>query len=106
MHIRNKNATSSNVDWFPSQNDLGDFTAFCKEQLLANDLEASVIEELNLTQLLSCPSAAMITVCSVIGSFLSQAVVTAISMKGDPMESILVFSGDNYVARSISLPEE
>lgn len=96
---------SSTVDWFPSPNDLGDITEFSGELLRANDIDSSVMNDLRLPQLLSCPSTAMITVCSVTGSFLSQAVVTAISSKGDPLESIFVFNGDDYVARSMSLSQ-
>ena len=64
---------------------------------------AAVVQALRLPSLLESPAQAPVTVCSVAGSLLSQAVLTAVSAKGSPIESIVMFSGEDYVARSVEL---
>jgi hypothetical protein len=90
-------------DWFPSAVDATDFEQFSSDQLQLQGLDSAVKETLSLSELLRSPAAAPIVVCSVCGALLSQAVLTAVSARGEPMESLLVFSGRDYVARSIDI---
>lgn len=93
--------------WLPSLNDLNDFTAFALTQLEANGvLDAKEVIIPQLPMLLKSSSMAPIAVCSVVGAMLSQALLTAIARRGEPMESILVFDGDTYEARSIEIKAE
>ena len=93
--------------WLPSPNDLADFSAFALAQLEVNGvIDAKDIMMPQLPLLLKSPSIAPIAVCSVVGAMLSQALLTAIAGKGEPMESILVFDGDTYEARSIEFKAE
>jgi hypothetical protein len=54
-----------------------------------------------IARLIELDSAVSVMSCSVLGSFLSQEVVKAVSSSGTPGFNVFVFSGDDYQVRAI-----
>lgn len=75
--------------------------AFEKEYNLSAD--SHVLDEQNIHRLCATAEATSVMACSVLGSFLSQEVIKAVSMTGMPAYNVFVFSGDDFVAKAVPI---
>lgn len=86
--------------WWPSEQDVEALTHFARAQLAIQGLGEDTLRALELGALVR-GGWAPATVCSVAGSLLAQAVLTAVGGRGEPVESLLVYSGVSFEARSV-----
>lgn len=88
----------------PEQNDYELINNMTINLLNDNNIQdENFIFSLNLQKLCNNCYGSPIMICSVLGSFLGQQVIKAVSLSGDPGNQIHVFSGDDYICKSIPL---
>jgi len=87
----------------PLPTDLAEIVSLSKELLRANSVDESFLSDDDLQRLCTQSMTAPVMVCSVLGSFLAQEVIKAVSLSGEPGKNFFVFSATNLVAKAIPI---
>ena len=88
----------------PKQNDVDSINNIAIKLLHENNIQnENFVVSLDLQKLCTNCYGAPIMICSVLGSFLGQQVIKAVSKSGNPGNQINVFSGNDYICTSIPL---
>jgi len=88
----------------PEQNDIDSINNIAIKLFNDNNIQdENFILSLNLQKLCYNSYGAPIMICSILGSFLGQQVIKAVSLSGFPGDQIHVFSGNDYICKSIKL---
>ena len=88
----------------PEQNDVDSINNIAIKLLHENNIQnENFVVSLDLQKLCTNCYGAPIMICSVLGSFLGQQVIKAVSKSGNPGNQINVFSGNDYICTSIPL---
>lgn len=66
-------------------------------------ITAPTLDESAVHRLCATAEATSVMACSVLGSFLSQEVIKAVSLTGMPAYNVFVFSGDDFVAKAVPI---
>ena len=89
----------------PMPDDYDKVNAMAITMLKENNIEdEKFLTSLNLKELCNTSIGAPVMLCSVLGSFLGQQVIKAVSLSGHPGNQIFVFSCHDYVTKAIHLP--
>ena len=85
---------------YPSN--VGDLKALALELFVKNNVPESFLEDIDFEMLCSASSASVIMISSVVGGFLAQEILKAVSSSGEPMFNVFEFDGMINCGRSFA----
>jgi hypothetical protein len=89
----------SNSHRNPELQDIDAMTEIKDHLLKANNCDTSLVSNEQIHNLCGHSTYAPIMICSILGSFLSNEVIKAVSLSGKPELNIFVFSSDDYIVK-------
>lgn len=87
----------------PTVTDIPDLVTLSKKLLVDNSIDETFVSDDQIHSLCSQSMVAPVMICSVLGSFLAQEVIKAVSLSGEPGRNFFVFSAQNLVVRALPL---
>ena len=69
----------------------------------SHGLDTNYLTSEDIHRLLLVSSSVLVTTCSILGSFLTQEVIKAVSRAGVPGYNVFVFSSDDYVCKAFPI---
>ena len=83
----------------PAVSDIDAMMRIKDDLFKANNCDGNLVNSEQIHNLCSHSTYAPIMICSILGSFLSNEVIKAVSLSGKPELNIFVFSSDDYVVK-------
>lgn len=87
----------------PRSEDFATVMTIAMDLMAHNAVDPTTLTEDTIATLCNCADAGMnMSICAVVGGFLAQEVIKAVSRQGRPMMNVFVFSADDCAGRSFS----
>ncbi len=87
----------------PSSSDRESVLAILLRFQTEYQLSGNVLSDEEIAQMCQVACSTSVMACSVLGSFLSQEVIKAVSCTGAPGYNVFVFTGHDFVAKAIPI---
>lgn len=108
LHMCNLHIIRDRHGRHAAEDDAAALSSLLRDMLEANGLPPadgtdSVLSDRDVQQLAALRGAVSVLACSVLGSFLSQEVIKAVSRTGQPAFNVFLFSGHDFSAKAVPI---